>query len=184
MDHYIDLHVRAPADMGRHHLMAVLFYKLHAWIAHHACGRIGLSFPAMQKTPGTHLRVHGSLADLSRLSSGDWRNTLLLWLQQGPVTPVPGHAQHCVVARVQKKSAHNMRQRAMRRDGLTHEQSLARIPDSATEVVSLPYLDIRSSSSGQTLRFFIRQGPPKSTAVPGPFSAYGMSHAGATVPWF
>jgi CRISPR-associated endonuclease Csy4 len=51
------------------------------------------------------------------------------------------------------------------------------------ERLSLPWLEVRSTSTGQRFRLFIdqeiRPGPP----VPGRFSPYGLS-ARATVPWF
>ncbi len=184
MDHHLDIHLNTQGEMGTNALMATLFYKVHVWIAHHAPRRIGLSFPDMRKTPGARLRVHGNQADLHAFAAGDWRKTLLMWVQQDAVQPVPANSLHCAVARVQRKSAHNMRQRAMRRHGLTPEQAWARIPDEANEIVDLPFLDLCSASTGQTLRFFIRQQTRLSAPVPGGFSAYGMGQSGATVPWF
>jgi CRISPR-associated endonuclease Csy4 len=183
MDQYIDIRLHANADMSVKELMATLFYKVHVWLARHAQGRIGLSFPEADRALGTVLRVHGSQSDLLMFAMGDWRRTLLLWISQTPVQPVPLHAQHCSVARVQRKSAHNMRQRAMRRHGLTLEQAVQRIPDTAVELLNLPCLDIQSASTGQCVRFFIRQLTVPQ-AVPGTFSAYGMSQNGATVPSF
>ncbi|CRI67085.1 conserved hypothetical protein [Thiocapsa sp. KS1] len=51
------------------------------------------------------------------------------------------------------------------------------------ERLSLPWIEVRSTSTGQHFRLFIdqkvRPGPP----VPGRFSPYGLS-ATATLPWF
>ncbi|MBA4255964.1 MAG: type I-F CRISPR-associated endoribonuclease Cas6/Csy4 [Polaromonas sp.] len=183
MDHYIDIRLHTNADMSVKELMATLFYKVHVWLARHAQGRIGLSFPEADKALGTVLRVHGTQNDLLIFAMGDWRRTLLLWISQTPVQPVPSHAQHCSVARVQRKSANNMRQRAMRRHGLTLEQAIQRIPNTAVEPLNLPHVDIPSSSTGQCVRFFIRQQPAKEQAL-GCFSAYGMGQTGKTVPYF
>lgn len=183
MDHYIDVRLHANADLSCNELMATLFYKVHVWIARNAQGRIGLSFPEMARTPGALLRVHGNQADLTAFASGDWRRTLALWISQTPVQPVPAHIQYCTVIRVQSKSAHNKRLRAVRRRGLTLEQATALIPDDTTKPLDLPFLDICSASTGQRVRFFLRQQQVVD-AVPGGFSAYGMSQAGTTVPWF
>lgn len=183
MDHYIDIRLHANADMSVKELMATLFYKVHVWLARHAQGRIGLSFPEADKALGTLLRVHGSQSDLLMFAMGDWRRTLLMWISQSPVQAVPTHTRHHSVTRVQRKSANNMRQRAVRRHGLTLEQAVQRIPDTAVRPLNLPYLDIPSASTGQCVRFFIRQ-QVAADAVPGGFSAYGMSQAGATVPCF
>jgi len=184
MDHYLDIRLRANAGIGKNELMATLFYKIHVWIARNANGRIALSFPDMNKTPGARLRVHGCESDLQAFSSGDWRRTVMLWIDLAQVCPVPADARHCMVARIQRKSAHNMRQRAMRRDGLTLEQAMVRIPDTATESLDLPYLYVQSASTGQRVRFFIKQSPAQPVAVKGAFSAYGLGKDGATVPWF
>ena len=183
MDHYIDIRLHANADMSVKELMATLFYKVHVWLARQGPGHIGLSFPEADKTPGPLLRVHGNEPDLMLFAMGDWRRTLLLWISQSPVQAVPTHTRHHSVTRVQRKSANNMRQRAMRRHGITLEQAVQRIPDTAVEPLNLPYLDIQSASTGQRVRFFIRQQVTED-AVPGGFSAYGMSQAGSTVPCF
>ena len=183
MAYYIDIRLHTNAEISCNELMAALFYKVHIWLAKHAEGRIGVSFPEMKKTPGGLLRVHGDLSDLITFASGEWRNTLSLWISQTPVQPIPAHAQSCCVTRIQSKSAHNKRQRAMRRRGLTLEEATACIPDTATKPLNQPFLDIRSASTGQRVRFFIQQ-QQAANAVPGRFSAYGMGQAGTTVPWF
>ena len=138
----------------------------------------------MRQTPGERLRVHGSQADLHAFATGDWRKTLLMWMQQGAVQAVPANSLHCAVTRVQFKSVHRMRRRVMRNFGLTAEQAHARIPDEKQNRVNQPFLDLRSASTGQTLRFFIRQQTGLPAPVAGGFSAYGMGQGGATVPWF
>lgn len=47
----------------------------------------------------------------------------------------------------------------------------------------LPWLNLRSLSTGQSFRLFIRHGELLSAPVVGMFSTYGLS-ATATVPWF
>lgn len=184
MDHYIDIRLLANAGIGFNELMGALFQKVHAWIARNAAGRIAVSFPDMKKTPGSCLRVHAGHGDLSAFSAAPWGKTLHLWIDQSPVIPVPGNSKHCVVRRVQSKSAHNRRQRSIRHNWLTPEEAAARIPDSATKPLDLPYLYLPSGSTGQRVRFFIQQRTELSEATAGEFTTYGMSKAGATVPWF
>jgi len=47
----------------------------------------------------------------------------------------------------------------------------------------LPWLNLRSLSTGQSFKLFIRHGDLLSTPVSGMFTTYGLS-ATATVPWF
>ncbi len=106
-----------------------------------------------------------------------------LWIDPLSVLAVPTGATVCNVKRIQAKSAHNMRKRAVAKGRFTTEQALASIPDSATKPLDLPFLVIQSASSGQRVRFFIQQNEA-SKAVEGAFNSYGMGQSGATVPWF
>ncbi|WP_158291719.1 type I-F CRISPR-associated endoribonuclease Cas6/Csy4 [Lampropedia puyangensis] len=183
IDHYLDIQVHPSSELQTNTLMAQLFSKVHVWLAAHGQGRMGVSFPNMQLTPGDVLRMHGSAADLTRFVGADWRQNLALWTSIGAIAAVPDGARHVRVMRVQRKSAHNMRQRAMRRHGLSLEEATARIPDQPRFYSKLPYLIIKSSSTGQRLSLYLQQ-EAIATATPGGFSAYGLSQQGATVPWF
>lgn len=184
MDHYVDIRLLADPEMGCNQLMAHLFYKVHVWLAAHGNGRVGLSFPEMNKTPGSVLRVHGSADQLQEFLAGDWRKSLALWLAPMTIKPVPADTGYCVVRRIQRKSAHNRRKRSVAKGWLTESEARERIPDSTTQKLDLPFLDIRSSSTGQQrVRFFIQQTPAPAM-VRGEFTAYGMSAGGATVPRF
>jgi len=71
----------------------------------------------------------------------------------------------------------------MKRHGLDETQARERIPDSAAETLHLPFVQLRSGSTGQTFRLFLCLGPAQPTPVSGEFNAYGLSQ-NATVPWF
>jgi CRISPR-associated endonuclease Csy4 len=49
--------------------------------------------------------------------------------------------------------------------------------------LNLPFILLRSQSTGQIFRLFIRHGPPQPESQPGNFNRYGLSN-GPTVPWF
>jgi CRISPR-associated endonuclease Csy4 len=71
----------------------------------------------------------------------------------------------------------------MRRHGFSEEEARQRIPDSAARRLDLPYVQLRSQSSGQHFRLFIHHGPLQSQPVAGHINRYGLSD-GCTVPWF
>jgi CRISPR-associated endonuclease Csy4 len=130
------------------------------------------------------LRLHGTSLALHKLLTTDWLTGMRDHVACGVVLAVPTDARHRVVSRVQAKSSpERLRRRQMRRHGLTAEQAQERIPDNAAEMLNLPFLTLRSQSTGQTFRLFIRLGPEQATAVPGEFGAYGLSPQ-TTVPWF
>lgn len=201
MDQYVDIRLQADAEFAPAMLMAALFTKLHKALAAGAHQDIGVSFPQMdvhEVAPvrasriGAHpryalgqvLRLHGHSQALHKLLTTDWLTGMRDHVACGAVLAVPIDARHRVVSRVQAKSSpERLRRRQMRRHGLTAEQAQDRIPDSAAETLNLPFLTLRSQSTGQTFRLFIRLGPEQAAAAPGDFGAYGLS-AQATVPWF
>lgn len=202
MDHYVDIRLQPDAEFAPSLLMAALFTKLHKVLAAHEHHDIGVSFPEMDvadipqppgpSRTGAHpryalgrvLRLHSTSQALQKLQAKDWLMGMRDHAVCSTVLAVPANASHRVFCRVQAKSSPDrLRRRQMRRHGLTEEQAQERIPDSAAEMLNLPFLTLRSQSTGQTFRLFIRLGPEQATPVPGGFGAYGLSPQ-ATVPWF
>lgn len=201
MDHYVDIRLQPDAEFAPAMLMAALFTKLHKALAEGAHLDIGVSFPqidvdgaapASASRTGAHpryalgqvLRLHGTGWALQKLLATGWLTGMRDHVVCGAVLAVPTNAQHRVVSRVQAKSSpERLRRRQMLRHGLTAEQAQERIPDTAVEMLNLPFLTLRSQSTGQTFRLFIRVGAVQTTAVPGEFGAYGLSPQ-TTVPWF
>jgi CRISPR-associated endonuclease Csy4 len=201
MDHYVDIRLQPDAEFAPAMLMAALFTKLHKALVAGAHQYIGVSFPQMDvgdaaparaSRTGAHpryalgqvLRLHGTSFALHKLLTTDWLTGMRDHVACGALLAVPTDARHRVVSRVQAKSSpERLRRRQMRRHGLTADQAQERVPDSAAEMLNLPFLTLRSQSTGQTFRLFIRLGPEQAAAVQGEFGAYGLS-AQATVPWF
>lgn len=201
MDHYVDIRLQPDAEFAPAMLMAALFTKLHKALAFGAHHDIGVSFPQMDvgdppsaraSRHGAHpryvlgqvLRLHGTAVALHKLLATDWLNGMRDHVVCGVVLLVPTDVRHRVLSRVQAKSSpERLRRRQMRRHGLTEEQAKERIPDSVAETLDLPFLTLRSQSTGQTFRLFIRVGSALDKAVPGEFGAYGLSPQ-TTVPWF
>ncbi|MDT4877769.1 CRISPR-associated endonuclease Cas6/Csy4 [compost metagenome] len=114
----------------------------------------------------------------------DWLTGMRDHTEVTPVAAVPAEAVPRSLRRVQAKSSpERLRRRQMRRHGLTEEQAQDRVPDSAVELLKLPYVMLTSASTGQTFRLYLRLSPAFGNAQPGTFNAYGLS-ASATTPWF
>lgn len=187
MDHYVDLTLRPDPEIAQQHLMGALFSKLHrALVAQHS-RHIGISFPAVRTEPswlGDRLRLHGDQAALAELMVLNWLAGMRDHVHATAVLAVPPKASFRVVSRVQAKSnPERLQRRQMRRHGLDETQALVRVPDTAAERLDLPYLKLRSQSTEQSFRLFIRHGALLETANAGIFGAYGLS-ATATIPWF
>ena len=147
-----------------------------------------MSFPGFKDLPvpylGTRLRLHGGLTALSGLLASNWLNGIRDHVVLTPALPVPGATQYRTVRRVQVKSSpERLRRRLMRRHAIDAQTARQRIPDDAAQLTHLPFMQLRSMSTGQTFRLFIDHSLPQLNAVSGDFNAYGLSQE-ATIPWF
>jgi len=167
--------------------MAALYAKLHRALAAQNSTGIGVSFPGVDLKAmhlGRRLRLHGNMASLSALVKSDWLVGMRDHVSLALPARVPEEARHCAVRRVQIKSnPERLRRRLMRRHDIDLQEARQRIPDSTTRLVNLPFVQLRSASTGQPFKLFIEHHPPQSNAVLGEFNTYGLSQL-ATVPWF
>lgn len=187
MDHHIDIDVLPDPEFPAHQLMNALYAKLHRALAAKNSTLIGVSFPGFSlKAPnlGTRLRLHGDVVVLSALMASGWLTGMRDHVKLILPTRVPDTAQHCIVRRIQvKSSTQRLRRRLMHRHDLDAYEAHQRIPDSVARLVKLPYVQLRSTSTGQSFRLFIDHEKPQSHAIAGDFNTYGLSQT-ATVPWF
>lgn len=187
MDHYIDLQLLPDPEFTQPHLMSALFSKLHRALVAQRSENIGISFPAVKTEPpwlGDCLRLHGDHAALTGLIAANWLTGVRDHVEGTAVLAVPLKVSFRVVSRVQAKSnPERLRRRQMHRHGLDAAQAHARVPDASTERLDLPYVQLRSQSTEQSFRLFIRHGALLETATAGIFGAYGLSTT-ATIPWF
>lgn len=167
--------------------MGALFGKLHRALVALQTNDIGVSFPAhglKPRTLGDRLRLHGSAAALERLMAQPWLTGMHDHIRLEAVDTVPPAIQHRSVRRRQfKTNAERLRRRRARRHGESVEQARAHIPDSIERRVMLPFVTLRSASTGQRFELFIEHGALQAQPTAGAFNAYGLSQ-GATVPWF
>lgn len=188
--HYTDITLLPDPEFSQAHLLGALVAKLHRALAQQKSTDIGVSYPQhvahppIRRTLGPTLRLHGTPDALQRLFSQGWLKGMRDHTQVGDVYPVPSDAQYRSVRRRQfKTNVDRLRRRRMQRKGETAEQAAAAIPDDVERHPDLPFVQLRSSSSGQTFCLFIEHGPLLNEPVPGSFNAYGLGK-GASVPWF
>lgn len=187
MDHFVDIDLRPDPEFSSHQLLAALYAKLHRALVALSSDAIGVSFPRFDsKSPdlGGRLRLHGELGVLSTLLARDWLAGIRDHVALTQPAPVPLNVKHRRVGRVQVKSSpERMRRRLMLRQNIDEQAARQRIPDESARLTHLPFIQLRSASSGQTFRLFIEHGPIQPNAVAGDFNAYGLSQR-ATIPWF
>lgn len=184
MDHFLDIRLLPEEpEVSESFLLNALFAKLHLRLGLLACTDIGVSFPHHAKRLGDRLRLHGTKPGLQSLMAEDWLQGLKGYCQCSQPTAVPANTEYRTVRRVQAKSAHNKRQRSIRKGWLSEDEAVARITESQQKELKLPFMQLKSRSTGQLMRLYIEHGPLLTEPQPGCFSAYGLS-ATATIPWF
>jgi CRISPR-associated endonuclease Csy4 len=205
MDHYLELRLRPDPEFPAAHLMSALFTKLHRALVALPELNIGVSFPDVDEhrpSLGERLRLHGSHAALERLLQQSWLQGMRDHLSQSELLPIPAQVQYRQVIRVQAKSnPERLRRRQMRRHGLSEEEAQqaamkrvlqtneglsekeARERIDQGQRLTLPFIPLRSQSTGQPFHLFIRHSPVQPEPLPGSFNRYGLGN-GATIPWF
>lgn len=185
--HYIDVRLLPDPEFSQAHLLGALYAKLHRALVGLGTQEIGVSFPQYSMRPrtlGWIMRVHGGGDALTALLSTDWLRGMHDHVELGALSAVPQVVQHRLLLRRQfKTSVDRLRHRRMRRKGETYEQATQAIPDSVERLPDLPYVQLRSASTGQRFCLFLALGDPEPQPVVGVFNAYGLSST-ATVPWF
>ncbi len=189
MTHYLEIALRPDPEFPAPMLMGALYSKLHRTLADLAADDIGVSLPGHKtgvraRQPGQTLRLHGTKARLEQLMSTNCLKGMYDHVEVSEVLAVPTNASHRTVRRRQfKTNADRLRRRRMRRHGESESEAAQAIPNSVEQQISLPFVQVRSTSTGQRFCLFIEHGPVQSTPQDGTFSTYGLSPQ-ATVPWF
>jgi CRISPR-associated endonuclease Csy4 len=190
--HYVDLGLRGDEETSIADVRDIVFGRLHGMFVR-AGGAIGISFPRAS-VPGayeTHhelgslIRLHGTDVALKAVLKGDWRTNLSDYVVVSPVSPVPSGARWVRLLRVQAKSSTDrLARRAMKRHGYTEDRARELYGEHIPQRLRVPYLSVRSASTRQSFRLYVRQ-EPAGAPVDGAFSCYGLSaRGGPTVPLF
>ncbi|WP_367299524.1 type I-F CRISPR-associated endoribonuclease Cas6/Csy4 [Hafnia alvei] len=184
MNFYQDIRVLEDPEFSEPMLMAALFAKLHRALGAYGQGDVGVSFPRATKTLGDTIRLHGSQQALSAIEATQWLKGLRDYSQCAEILAVPEKVAYRTVSRVQvKSSAERLRRRSVKKGWLTEEQARLQILDANEQKTSLPFIVLKSLSTGQMFHLFICQGELQTQPTTGKFSSYGLS-ATAMVPWF
>lgn len=185
MDWYMELRILPDPEFAETLLMNALFAKLHRALSETGRGEIGVSFPHADKNLGKWLRLHGSKEALERLKALNWLAGMSDHVSVfGPLTVPEKECKYRTVQRVQaKSSAERLYRRSVRNGLLSAQEAEKKSTVTKGQELKLPYVRLRSTSTGQQFLLFIKQGKLIDKPQPGNFSDYGLSST-ATVPWF
>lgn len=186
MDCYCELKALPNPEIIESAVVAELMQVMHRWLPAFK-GRIGLDFPLYRqpKTLGGIIRILGKKDDIVSLhttlktdaSVQDY--ALLTGIKDIP-TSIKGYAR--IQRHHAKGNSRFKRLKKRHEEKGTWSQDLEKkVLEKFSVPLTLPYLGLKSSSSGQTFLLFIERKPSKG-CVPGLFNSYGLGINGATIP--
>ena len=147
-------------------------------------GKIGVSFPNMNKTPGGSIRIHGRSSDIQRFSDMEYLAGLRDYINPPKILEVPKGCRHQVIRRIQPKSnPARLYARSVRKGWITLEEAEKKVKEATVRQSRAPFFILTSRSSMHKFKLFLDSGPLLKEPVSGKFSSYGLSST-ATVPVF
>ena len=182
ISHFIDLKVRPDPEFSQTHLVSALYSRLHRQLVSMRSDNIAVGFPGYSLRPrglGDTVRLLGAKDPLEALMESDWVMGMESMVNIASISSVP---PGCLKRRQFKTNGERLRRRFKRRHDVTDEEVERLLPDKQV-LVDLPYVRLRSTSTGQAFSMFLALSDPLTQPVPGSFNSYGLS-AQASIPWF
>ncbi|WP_312634027.1 type I-F CRISPR-associated endoribonuclease Cas6/Csy4 [Pseudescherichia sp.] len=184
MESYQDICLLADPEFTEQTLMSALFMKMHLALSARKKGDIGVSFPEHAKTPGAVLRLHGHQEILVELETTQWLAGLSDYCIVKPISAVPDVVGWRTVSRVQVKSSiERLMRRSVSKGWLTEAEAAQQLIERRNQHCDLPFIQLKSHSTGQHFRLFICHGNIQNNPTAGTFGSYGLSTV-TTIPWF
>lgn len=184
MNYYLDIQMRPSLEFSEHVLMDEVYFRLHKVMGKFGEGKVGVSFPKVNKTLGACLRLHADKSILEKMMSTSWAHGIEDHIIISSLNPIPEAVSYRIVKRIQiKSSTERVLRRSVRKGWITAEEADLRLANSCDKSSSLPFLNLKSMSTGQKFPLFIEHGPILKSPEAGEFSSYGLS-SNATIPWF
>lgn len=186
MQYYIDIKCKTTKSNPLHVAFNNLFHKLHLCLAKLKSENIGFSYPKRDELGlGDTIRLHSDKESLIKfLECGECPlddNNLLF----GKVSPTPATTTFEIVMRERKIKDGSRYRRLIRRGNFTDSEARALRIKFMTDISTLPYVEIPSSTSGQrAYRRYFKISKACSASEVSTFNTFGESKNGATVPSF
>lgn len=178
---YVDIVARPDADTTASVLLSALFEQLHREFVACALTTVGVVFPEARTGVGLgdRLRLCGPEEDLRSLAAMSWLLRASDYYRVGALREVPTDHERRVVRRLQPNLSAAKIRRLLKRGSVTEERAAELLEGKGR--LDAPFVQLRSSSSGQRFKLFFEQVSVGVGRAEDRFNAYGF---GAAVPWF
>ena len=194
MKYYIEIKLFADTEITLGFIWKKLYAQIHLALVEVRDEKnlvsVGLSFPQYKLSEfplGDKLRLFAkSKEELEALDLNRWLARLLDYVEVSQIKEVPSHVNEFVsFGRKQfKTNIQTLARRQAKRKGISYEEALKNYADFDEDKhkTKLPYVNIKSLSTGRELKVFIKKSE-KQEPKEGLFSTYGLSNE-STVPCF
>jgi CRISPR-associated endonuclease Csy4 len=183
---YIDMRLMSDEETKLNQVIEILFVCLHRLLVEMKSDSVAVVFPDYRADlghVGGRIRLIGPANKLEAISESLLGFGIKDNIKLSPIAEIPNGAKHRTFSRVQVKcNPERVRRRRMKRHGISAEEALIAIPDSMAKTNNYPFIQVKSSSTGQSFQMYFRVSEELSP-VDGVFNSYGLSST-ATVPWF
>lgn len=184
MDHYFDVEIQPDAEMRENLLLNKVYTKLHKGLCDVNSTNIGVSFPAYKVLLGKIIRVHGNNKSLSEFQANNWLGGLSGYCKVSEILAIPEQVKYCNVSRWQSNMSESHLRRLIKRGSISQEEIKAyKAKMFASQMTTLPFLELESTSSGKHHRRYIQMSELYIEPVIGDFDTFGLSKI-ATIPKF
>jgi CRISPR-associated endonuclease Csy4 len=189
MNHYLEINILDDPEFAKPTIFSEVFTRLHRFlVAHQSQTQLAVSFPRMVQAKksllGDSIRLFGSKEALVLFQQRASLDAIKDFISIGAIQATPNGCKHRGLRRVQVQSGvGRMRRRLMKRHGLSEAEAEKRIPDHAAQRLDLPFVQMKSGSTGQPFLLFFELSDEVAHPVAGEFNTYGLSGV-ATIPIF
>lgn len=184
MDFYIDVTLLPDAEMPTNVLLNKVYTKFHKALFDLQANDVGVSFPETIVTFGKVMRIHSDKSRLLELGNINWLGGLGGYCKFSEILPAPENAKFRCVSRWRSNMSESHVRRLVKRGSISQDE-LKRYKAKmfATQMTTLPFLELESASNGRFHRRYIQTSELLDHPVKGSFDYFGLSKI-ATVPWF
>ncbi len=183
MDRYIDIKIKADAEMRENVLLNKVYSKFHKALFSLKSSGIGVSFPRYNVMLGDVIRIHGTEAKLTELQSTDWLGGLKGYCTVSSIQAIPQDVAYRTISRKQANMTEAKLRRLIKRGSISQDEIKGYKAKMFQQGIDNPYLELESGSNGHKHRRYVQFGELSSQSVEGVFDQFGLSKT-AKIPWF
>lgn len=193
MQYFVEITLLPSAEVPLYFLWEKVYQQVHLALVEttnvDGLTSIGVSFPQYstnKKHLGSKLRIFARTeSELEKLHFSKWLSHLLDYVHIKSIKPIPVKTQgYGIFSRVQTKSStERIARRKAKREGVSYESAIIALAHYQEKLSDLPYVHIKSISSGKRYRLFISFTKKDAECDNIKFSTYGLGHSSA-VPLF